>query len=51
MTTDTHLELIRCPECGSHEQAAVEHSFPWWSYAHHCTKCNFIITESDWERI
>lgn len=45
-----HLEVIKCPECGTIQQAEVEHTIPWYTYIHHCIKCGFIITESDWNR-
>jgi len=44
----THLERIRCPECGRVCEAAVEHTWPWWTYVHEC-QCGHIITESEWE--
>jgi len=45
----THKETIRCPECGCVQMAEVEHTEPWYSYVHHCEKCGYIITESEWE--
>lgn len=35
---------IICPNCGSIEDATVK-------YFHICTKCDYIITDSDWEEI
>lgn len=46
-----HLETIICPQCKSHEEACVQHTIPFWSYVHHCTKCGYTIMESDWEEI
>lgn len=43
-----HEETIVCPECAAIERATVIHTVPWYSYVHECTKCGFIIMESDW---
>lgn len=45
----SHTEKIRCPECGTVQEATVEHTVPFYSYVHHCEKCGFIIMESEWE--
>lgn len=29
----SHVELIVCPGCGADQEAVVEHTEPWWSYA------------------
>lgn len=44
-----HLEKIICPKCKSVEEAAVQHTNPFWSYVHECSKCEYMITESEWE--
>ena len=44
----SHQETILCPECGSIENATVEHTEPWYTYIHNCKNCDFIIMESDW---
>ena len=44
-----HTEIIKCPQCGLIQPAIVEHTFPWFSYVHHCVRCKYIITESEWE--
>lgn len=46
----SHQEEIICPNCGSVEIATVEHSFPWWTYFHICSKCEYVIMESEWSR-
>ncbi len=46
---NTHTEEIKCPECNRIQNAEVEHSFPWWSYVHHCLCCEYVIMESEWE--
>jgi hypothetical protein len=48
---DHHYELIKCPECGYIQWAKVEHTFPWWSYVHWCTQCNYCIMESEWNKV
>lgn len=45
-----HIETIKCPSCGRIQQARVEHTVPWWSYAHICD-CGYSILESEWERV
>lgn len=47
--SDNHPELIICPECKSRQKATVDHTFPFWSYVHVCTECEYIIMESEWE--
>lgn len=46
-----HCEVIRCPECKSIQKAEVTHTRPWYSYVHFCTKCEYIIMESEWEPV
>ncbi|HEY0108015.1 MAG TPA: hypothetical protein VGB67_00220 [Fibrella sp.] len=48
---DGHSETIRCPNCQAIELATVEHTAPWFSYVHTCSRCNHIIMESEWDRI
>ena len=43
-----HNETIVCPECNAIEHATVMHTVPWYSYVHECTKCGYIVMESDW---
>lgn len=47
----THKETIRCPECGSVQEAEVDPTEPWYTYVHHCEKCGHIIMESEWETV
>jgi len=42
-------QFIICPNCGAIELATIEETVPFWSYIHNCTKCEYIIMESDWE--
>ena len=42
-------QFIICPNCGSIELAEVDTTtVPWNTYIHHCSKCEYIIMESDW---
>ena len=45
----SHHEDIICPKCKAVERATVEHTIPWFSYVHECSKCGFIAMESDWQ--
>lgn len=47
---ESHEEKIICPNCGSIETATVKHTVPWWMYSHICSKCENIITESEWDK-
>ena len=47
-TAESHIEEIECPECGTRQMAKVIHTFPWWSFVHHCVACKYIIMESEW---
>ena len=47
----SHVETIRCPSCGTVQQAMVEHTWPWAMFCHFCEKCEYIIMESEWERV
>jgi len=49
MSTEKHTEKIKCPDCGTIQDATVEHTVPFFTYLHICTKCDFTIMESDWE--
>lgn len=54
MTTQViKREHITCPECNFIQPAEVTHTegHPWQSYVHHCVKCGYIITESEWEPV
>ena len=44
----THPETIICPECGSIQEATVQHGNPFNTYIHECSVCGHIIMESDW---
>ena len=49
--TETHLELIRCPACHKVQDAAVLHTYPFYTYVHHCINCKYVIMESEWEEV
>jgi hypothetical protein len=51
MKTDFHLELIKCPKCGVKQWGKVEHTTPWYSYVHRCISCEYIIMESEWDKV
>lgn len=43
-------QFIKCPNCGAVELAAIDHSTVFFStWIHRCSKCEFIIQESEWE--
>ena len=50
-TAESHTEEIECPECGTRQIATVQHVLPWWAYVHECTKCGYVIMESEWKTI
>ena len=45
------VEMILCPNCGSHESAVVETTEIFDSYVHFCSECGYTITESEWEKV
>jgi predicted RNA-binding Zn-ribbon protein involved in translation (DUF1610 family) len=45
----SHKETIKCPECGTIQEAEVLHTEPFSTYLHDCISCNYTITESEWE--
>lgn len=47
--TESHEEMITCPDCLSVEIATVEHSRPFDIYHHEC-RCGYMITESEWNK-
>lgn len=44
-----HEEQIICPMCEELQMATVEHTVPWFSLIHECSKCGYIIMESEWQ--
>jgi hypothetical protein len=46
----SHHEDIICPGCQAVERATVEHTAPFFSYVHECSRCGKIIGESEWQR-
>lgn len=46
-----HKELIYCPDCDSIQEATVQHTVPFWTYFHICTNCQYVIMESEWNRV
>ncbi|QHV99252.1 hypothetical protein [Spirosoma endbachense] len=51
MNVESHNETIVCPKCELIQIATVEHTVPWHSYVHTCSACQYIITESEWQRV
>lgn len=47
--TRKHSDIIRCPRCGYVQKAKIKKTFPFYIYIHYCEKCNYVITESDWD--
>lgn len=45
-----HIEKIVCPECEAVQDAIVEETVPFFTYIHSCVNCDYVITESDWQR-
>jgi hypothetical protein len=42
-------QFIICPECGAIELATViKNELTWWTYIHRCSKCEYVIMESEW---
>lgn len=50
MTIDEAVK-IKCPKCGHVQKAKIKKTFPFYIYIHYCEKCNYVITESDWEEV
>lgn len=48
---ESHEEKIKCPECKTIQIAIVIHTFPLYTYIHNCTKCKYLIMESEWNKI
>lgn len=46
-----HNDQIDCPKCGHRQMAKVIHALPHFLYQHECTKCFYIIRESEWKSI
>ena len=44
---------IKCPNCNSIEQGKIEQSegMPYFDYYGYCKKCDYHITESEFEEI
>ncbi len=51
MPTPTHIETIRCPECGKEQDAEVMETWPWWMRCHLCVRCGYVIMEGEWQRV
>lgn len=47
----SHIEAIACPECNEEQFAEVLHTVPFYSYVHTCRKCEYVIMESEWNRL
>lgn len=48
---ESHIETIICPGCENVQRAEVVHTQPWFSYVHVCDNCEYIIMESEWDRV
>jgi uncharacterized protein (DUF2225 family) len=46
-----HIEIIECPECGYKQWAKVEHTIPWHTRIHTCIRCEYLIMESEWNKV
>lgn len=44
---------IKCPICKNNVLGIIETNteYPWDSYYGYCDKCDYHITESEWEKI
>ena len=50
---NTETQTIKCPECGTIQQAKVSFVplIGWGNYIHDCINCGYTITESEWEQV
>ena len=46
-----HIETIECPVCNHIQDAIVEHTEIFNTYIHECENCQYLITESEWNKI
>lgn len=46
-----HEETIRCPKCEHVQVAEILHSQPFAMFVHNCERCEYIIMESEWDRV
>ena len=44
----THEQIIFCPECKQEQIGIIQHTFPFFTYIHTCSNCNYVIMESEW---
>jgi N6-adenosine-specific RNA methylase IME4/ribosomal protein S27AE len=51
MSLLSRKEFIKCPECGSIELAEIKNTIPFETYIHECSKCEYIIQESEWKSL
>ena len=51
MYPKTFKDIIQCPVCDLVQVAEIENTFPWGTYIHHCTRCKYIIMESEWNSV
>ena len=47
---ESHLEIIKCTECGFIQPAKVLHTIPFGTFIHECKNCKYTIMESEWEK-
>jgi len=50
MKTEEFIK-IKCPQCGHVQDARVKKTLPFYTYIHICEKCNYVITESDFDEM
>lgn len=52
MTTEIIVE-IQCPNCNNVLEGKIEShdNFPFVSYFGHCNRCDYDITESEWDEV
>lgn len=48
---ESYREPIICPNCGQIQCAGVEDTVPFMTYIHECDKCEYVIMESEWNKI
>jgi hypothetical protein len=47
----TEKQIIKCPNCESHENSLVKFTWPFNTFIHECKKCKYVIMESEWELV
>lgn len=47
----SHIDIIKCPNCSHIQSATVLHSIPFSTFIHDCEKCKYVIMESEWNKM